>query len=58
MATSERADPTTDLILDMSDSLRWTSIQSKARTFTSNDQGLYYLTFQRCEVRTSSDGQR
>lgn len=48
MATSERRDDATDMVIDVGDYTEWQDVKSKTRTFTEEDQGLYYLTFQRC----------
>ena len=43
-----------DVLLNASDPLAWNQAQSVSHEFTEGDEGLYFLTFQRCSPSTSA----
>ncbi|GMH59878.1 hypothetical protein TrST_g7663 [Triparma strigata] len=55
MATDESRMDDTDVVLDMSDPTKWQTARTVTTTFTDESQGLYFLTFQRCEPKGEGD---
>jgi hypothetical protein len=58
MKTSKNADPETDIVLDASDVKTWETGQSVKKVIGEGEEGLYFLTFQRCKPMGSDSQHR